>query len=274
MNDTLVYEITIVLYALSVIFYSIDFLQHNQKANKIAFWLLSIIWALQTAFFISKVLYTGAFPLLTSLESIYFYVWLLTTLSLILNKLVSVDFILFFANVLAFIIFMLFVFSSNYYQSIELSEALVSELLFVHIILALLAYGMCSLSFVLSVMYIIQYRLLKKKKWNKHLRRLGELSKLERVTYYLNVIGVPMLLVSLIIGTVWATIKLESFHWYDPKIIGSMIVVISYLVLLYMKKSNRLNGRIFCQWNVTCYLVLLLNFFVSGSMSSFHFWYA
>lgn len=47
-------ELMIVLYALSVFLYFIDFLHHNRKANKIAFWLLSIVWVLQSFFYFRK----------------------------------------------------------------------------------------------------------------------------------------------------------------------------------------------------------------------------
>ncbi len=54
---------------------------------------------------------------------------------------------------------------------------------------------------------------------------IEDLAKLEKMSYVLNVIGVPMLLLSLILGLQWAFIKLSNFQWYDPKIIGSLIIL-------------------------------------------------
>lgn len=50
MELTRIYELIVILYAVSVLLYFIDFVQNNRKANSIAFWLLSIVWVLQTAF--------------------------------------------------------------------------------------------------------------------------------------------------------------------------------------------------------------------------------
>lgn len=50
MTMTRLYELSILLYVLSILLYFIDFLQRNRKANQVAFWLLSIVWMLQTFF--------------------------------------------------------------------------------------------------------------------------------------------------------------------------------------------------------------------------------
>ncbi|MCY9448570.1 cytochrome C assembly protein, partial [Bacillus haynesii] len=90
MTDTLLArlnEVTIVLYALTVLFYFIDFLQHNRKAGKAAFWLLSIVWILQTVYLFYFMQYTDQFPVLNNAQGLYFYAWVLVTLSLVLTKL-------------------------------------------------------------------------------------------------------------------------------------------------------------------------------------------
>ncbi len=59
MELTRIYELIVILYAVSVLLYFIDFVQNNRKANSIAFWLLSIVWVLQTAFLILRMFETG-----------------------------------------------------------------------------------------------------------------------------------------------------------------------------------------------------------------------
>jgi HemX protein len=269
-----VYDLTIVIYALSVLLYFIDFLNNNRKANQLAFWLLSIVWVLQSIFFIQRILDTGRIPLLTIFEGLYFYAWVLITLSLIINRLVRVDFIVFFTNVLGFFIMSLHTFAPAQHESTLLAEQLVSELLFIHIAMAILSYGAFSISFVFSILYLLQYNLLKKKKWGKRLIRLGDLSKLDHMTNVLNMIGVPMLLLSLILGVLWAYIKLEHFQWYDLKVIGSFIVLMTYSYNLYLRVGRGLEGKTMATWNIAAFLVLLINFFLFGSLSRFHIWYS
>lgn len=148
MYMTRLHELTVVLYALCVLLYFIDFLHHNRKANRIAFWLLAFVWVLQTVFLILYMINTGRFPVLTIFEGLYFYAWVLITLSLGINRLLRVDFIVFFTNVLGFIIMAIHTFAPVQIDSAVKAQQLISELLLIHITVAILSYGAFSLSFV------------------------------------------------------------------------------------------------------------------------------
>ncbi|MEH7122308.1 cytochrome c biogenesis protein [Bacillus sp. JJ1532] len=271
---TRLHEATVVLYALSVLLYFIDFLHHNRKANRIAFWLLAFVWLLQTVFLFLYMMKTGRFPVLTIFEGLYFYAWVLITLSLALNRFLRVDFIVFFTNVIGFIIMAIHTFAPIQYESNVMAQKLISELLFIHITVAILSYGAFSLSFVFSVLYLIQYDLLKRKKWGPRLLRVADLSKLDKTSYVLNVIGVPMLMISLILGIQWAYIKVPDMIWYDSKVVGSFVVIAAYSIYLYLKVGKGLAGKQLALWNIASFLIVLINFFLFGSLSSFHFWYS
>jgi len=272
MSLTRINEVTIILYALCVLLYFIDFLNHNRKAKNIAFWLLSIVWLLQTIFLFAHMYETGRFPVLNVFEGLYFYTWVLVTLSVVLNKILKAEFIIFFTNVIGFIMMALHTFAPSQYVSAAVSSQLVSELLLIHITMAILSYGAFSLSFVFSILYLIQYNLLKQKKWGKRLLRIEDLAKLDHMSYVLNVIGVPMLLLSLILGSIWAYIKLEQFFWADAKVLGSFLVMATYGFYLYMRIVKDLQGKSVALMNTAAFLVLLINFFLFGSLSRFHFW--
>jgi HemX protein len=265
-------ELTIILYAICVLLYFIDFLNNNRKANRAAFWLLSIVWLLQTIFLFVRMFETGRFPVLNVFEGLYFYTWVLVTLSVVLNRFLKAEFIIFFTNVIGFIMMAIHTFAPAQYESAAVSSQLVSELLLIHITMAILSYGAFSLSFVFSILYTIQYNLLKKKKWGKRLLRLEDLSKLDHMSYVLNVIGVPMLLLSLILGVIWAYIKVAHFQWYDAKVLGSFMVLITYGIYLYIRIVKELQGKSVALLNIASFLVLLINFFLFGSLSRFHFW--
>lgn len=268
------HELMVVLYAISILFYFIDFIDTNRKANRFAFWLLAMVWLLQTVFLFLYMMRTGRFPVLTIFEGLYFYAWVLVTLSLVLNRFLKMDFIIFFTNILGFAIMAIHTFAPIQVESEIIANRLVSELLFTHITMAILSYGAFSISFVFSVVYLIQYDLLKRKKWGKRLRRLSDLSKLESMSYVLNVIGVPMLGLSLILGVQWAFIRLPDMIWLDPKVIGSFVVLIVYSFFLYMRVRRQKTGKSLALWNIASFLIVLINFFLFGSLSSFHFWNA
>lgn len=270
---TRLHEGTIVIYAISVLLYFIDFLNRNRMANKIAFWLLAFVWGSQTVFLIYYLFDTGRFPVLTLFEGLYFYAWVLVTLSLAINKLLKVDFIVFFTNILGFMIMAIHTFAPVQYDSNVMSEQLVSELLLIHITMAILSYGAFSISFVFSLLYLIQYDLLKRKKWGNLLWRISDLSRLDYWSYILNVVGVPMLILSLILGLQWAWIKVPDLAWYDAKLLGSFIVLAIYSIYLYLKAGKGMHGKSLSLLNIASFLIVLINFFLSGKLSSFHFWY-
>lgn len=268
---TRLHELTIILYALSVLLYFFDFMHNNQKANRAAFWLLLFVWVLQTSFLSIYMMDTGRFPVLTIMEGLYFYSWVLVTFSLAINRLLKVDFIVFFTNVLGFIIMAIHTFAPVREKSAVLAQQVISELLLIHITAAFLAYGAFSLSFIFSVLYCIQYDLLKKKIWGKRLQRIPDLPRLEYIAYMFNVFSVPLYLIALILGVQWASIQKPNLFWYDPKIIGSFFVLIIYSIYLYLRVTNKLKGKNIAWFNIACFLIVLINFFLIGNFSSFHF---
>ncbi|MGG0716293.1 cytochrome c biogenesis protein [Robertmurraya massiliosenegalensis] len=272
-NMTRLHEFTIILYALSILLYFIDFLYSSRKANQVAFWLLAFVWILQTTFLCIYMVNTGRFPVLTIFEGLYFYVWVLITLSLGINRLMKVDFIVFFTNVIGFVMMVIHTFAPIQYESEIMVNQLSSELLFIHITMAILSYGAFSISAVFSLLYLLQYNLLKRKKWGARLIRIADLTKLEHMSHVLNVIGVPMLLLSLILGLQWAYIKLPEMIWYDAKVIGSFIVLVVYGVYLYLRVGKGFQGKSLALWNLASFLIILINFFLFGQLSSFHLWY-
>lgn len=269
---TRIYEIIIIIYALSVLLYFIDFLHHNRRANRFAFWLLAFVWFLQTIFLFLRMMETGRFPILTIFEGLYFYTWVLITLSLVLNRLLRVDFIVFFTNILGFIMMALHTFAPMQQHLGVVNERLVSELLMIHITMAILSYGAFSISFSFTILYLMQHHLLKQKKWGKRLLRIEDLSRLDFLSYLLNLIGVPILLLGLILGVMWAYIKIPNFHWYDIKVLGSFSVLAIYSIYLYRRVALKMQGKAIAFWNIASFLVLLINFFLFGSLSQFHFW--
>jgi len=269
---TRLHEVTVIIYAICVLLYFIDFLHTNQKVNKFAFWLLLVVWVLQTIFLCLYMMETGRFPVLTLFEGLYFYVWLIIGFAVFINKFFKMDFILFFTNVLGFILMVVHTFAPSQINSQVMAQQLVSELLFIHITMAIFAYAAFTLSFIFSILYLIQYDLLKKKKWGKKLLRLGDLSKLEKLSYILNVIGIPVLFISLVLGVRWALIKLPDINWIDTKIVGSFFIIIVYSFYIYCKQGKQLFGKKLAIINIAAFLLVLLNFFLFSSLSGFHYW--
>lgn len=261
----------VLLYAFSLIFFYMDFLLNNRKAKKAAFWLLYVIWLVQTILVVDFYIRTARLPLLSLEQGLYFYSWLLITFSILINRYWKVEFIAFFSNLLGFIIVVIYTFAPFQWEESAVSARLISELLIIHIVITIFAYVIFSLSCIFSLLYLLQYQLLKKKRWGKRLIRINDLSKLEQYAYLLNSIGLPTFSVGIILGLQWAFIKIPTLHIFDAKIIGSFFIVFIYSMLVYFRLRKNMAGKRLAFYNISAFLVVLINFFLSGNFSTFHF---
>ncbi|ATP41292.1 cytochrome C assembly protein [Solibacillus sp. R5-41] len=268
---TRLYELMIILYALSIVLYFIDYLYKNLKARRVAFWFVSIVWIMQIVFIVLFIVETKRFPVLSLYEGVFFYAWLLTTLSIILHCIARVDLPVFFINVLSFIFVTIHMFAPNTTTQI-VGESLVSEMLFIHISFAIVSYAAFSLSFVFSILYLILYRILKQKKLNNLWSRLPSLQQMSKWISYSNIVGVPLLLISLILGLEWAYMTLEGLSVFDVKIISSFIVSVVYLLILLLHRQGKLVGVTFAWVQVYLFLLVVINFFLGSKLSNFHLW--
>src|SRR5699024_5082208 len=135
----------------------------------------------------------------------------------------------------------------------------------------IVAYGSLTLSVLLAIMYLVQYRLLKKKKGFHWLWRLSHLSELVTYSFDFIKLRVTVLFLGLILGVVWGHFSDGSFYWFDMKTIGSISVLLVYLVYLVLRWTRGYRGRSLSILNSATFLILLVNFFLFNTLSNFHF---
>lgn len=266
------HEWMVILYAVSLVFYFIDYLNKDRAAHRSAFWLLVLVFSLQTFSLIYFIVETKRFPILSLFEGIYFYAWLLIMMSLILHVFTKLGYAVFFLNIIGFIFISIHTFAPMQIKQSTIGEALISELLFIHITFAILSYVAFAMSFVCAVLYLILYRNLKRKKWTKQFGRLPSLQETLMGMKTGIIIGIPFLFVSLILGVQWAYIALSEWSILDVKIIGSFLLLIIYGVVLFGIQTGRLRGNNHVWANIFAFLFVIINFFLGSTLSQFHLW--
>jgi len=239
------HEVIVVLYAVSLVFYFIDYLNKDTIAHRSAFWLLAVVYVMQSGFLLAHIVETKRFPVLSLFEGIFFFSWLLITLSIILHIVYKVGFAVFFLNVIGFIFMTIHTFAPFQLEQSPVGESLISELLFIHISFAILSYAAFAMSFVFAILYLLVYKVLKKKKWTKQFARFPSLHQSTMGMKAAMYTGIPLLLISLILGTQWATVALEEWTIFDIKIIGSFFLIIVYSLVLFLQKSGKLTANDF-----------------------------
>ncbi|PWU68271.1 cytochrome C assembly family protein [Gracilibacillus dipsosauri] len=268
--ERFIQEGMLLAYGISVIFYFIDFLYHNQKANRIAFWFLAMVWVIQTIFLLQEVIRTSSLPIGTFNDGLYTYVWIIVTFSLVVHRYFHLDLFMFFISVFGFLVMVIHTIRSLQIVDSSQIPSMLNELLYAHIVLALIAYGLFTVSFIIALLYFTQYRLLKWKKGYKWLKRLSDLEGLEKKSFQLIVLSEPLLLLSIILGVVWAYKTGTEFYWGDSKTIGSILVFLIYALYLYMRTKGNYRGKNILFVNIVSFLLLLVNFFLFTTLSNFH----
>lgn len=268
---TRLYELMIILYGLCIVLYFTDYLYKNIKFRRVAFWFVSIVWVLQTLFIVLFIIETKRFPILSLYEGVFFYAWILTSLSIVLHCIVRVDLPVFFINVLSFVFMTIHLFAPETNNQV-VSDLLVSEMLLIHISFAIVSYAAFSVAFVFSLLYLILYRILKQKKLTNLWSRLPSLQQMVKWINLSTIIGIPLLLISLILGLEWAFLTLENVSIFDVKILGSFIVSIVYLIIFLLHQRGKLIGMVYAKVHVYLFLLVVINFFLGSKLSNFHLW--
>ena len=268
------YELTVIVYAVAIVLYFIDYIYKNVKARRVAFWLVCIVWLIQTVFFILFMIDVQRFPVLSLFEGVYFYSWLLISMSIGLHCIARVDMPVVFINGLAFVFMTIHLFApEDKVGELLLGTTLVSEMLVIHIAIAMFSYVAFAVAFVFAVLHLILYNLLKRKKYSAMWSRLPSLSQTTKWISNSTLVGVPLLIISLILGLEWALLTLEGLKIIDFKIISSFIISCIYLTLLLLHRSGKLLGTTHAWCHVYTFLLVVLNFFLGNKLSDFHGWY-
>lgn len=265
-----IYELMLLIFIISIIGYFIDFIESNPKVNKVSFYLLSFVWGMQSSIFLSRLIREKTIPIHNIPDGLFFYAWLLVIISLIANYVLQVRFTVLFANVFSFFILLLSISLQASTSMYRQASDFIHEILMIHIILALISYVFFTLSFIFTIMYLVQYYMLKKKKGFRFIWRFNDLHKLDRYAFYSIGIGVPLLAIGLIFGLVWAYVADAPFYWFDMKTIGSIILLIIYIYILKLRLWRGYRGIPVSNVNVGAFLFMLINFFLLGSLSDFH----
>lgn len=266
------HEWMLVLYAISLVFYFIDYLNKDKIAHRSAFGVLFIVYMMQTVFLVMSIVENKRFPILSLFEGVYFYAWLLITMSILLHLFYKVGYAVFFLNVIGFIFMTIHTFASKQVKQSSIGEALISELLFIHISFAILSYVAFAMAFVFAILYLLLYKILKQKKWSKQSTRLPSLHQTAVGMKVGIITGIPFLLISLILGMQWAYIVFDEVPFFDMKIFGSFFLLILYSLVLFLLQKGRLRGNNLAWVNVFAFLFVLINFFLGSTLSGFHLW--
>lgn len=180
------------------------------------------------------------------------------------------DFLLFFTNVIGFTVLSVSLFVVGREFSEQMNAQIHSEWVIIHVSMAFFSYAAFTLSFILSALYLFQHSFLKRKKWGPRFRRWPNLMRLDVYAFRLNVIALPLLFLSLILGVIWAYYTLDTSILGDAKVLFSLLVILVYATYFYQRVVREWSGKKLAELNLICFAILVINYLFSVQLSEFH----
>ena len=129
-----------------------------------------------------------------------------------------------------------------------------------HVALSFLGDGMFALAFMAAIMYLIQERQIKKKRFGSLYTRLPSLETLDTINHYSLMYGFPFLTVGMVMGAIYAQNILGTYWRWDPKEVWSLITWLFYTALLHARVALGWRGRRAANLSIIAFLILIFTF--------------
>ncbi|MCX7797609.1 MAG: cytochrome c biogenesis protein [Melioribacter sp.] len=177
-----------------------------------------------------------------------------------------------------FIIFFSFLFqviSSIFIEyNYVVPEVLRNRMLGLHVISAILGYSGFTLSAVYGILFLLLYKNLRSSKFGLIFNRLPSLEVLEKLSYYSVVIGFVLLTIAIIIGAIWLPSAFPNFSYLDPKLVGTSLVWIAYLIGIGSKILSKWYGKKVIIFSLIGFAFTIISLIITSTFgNTFHSFY-
>jgi HemX protein len=140
-----------------------------------------------------------------------------------------------------------------------------------HVTLNTWAYAAFALSFVLSLIYLVQDRVLRSRRLATPFWRFPALDVLDRMARSSVYVGLVAMCLGALMGLIWRHRLTGGYSWGDPKVIVTLAILVLYATYLFLSRSARLRGAraaLLCALN---FLIVLFSYtLVNIYLTRFH----
>ncbi len=255
---TLLFNLTIIVYLGASVLYLVAMIGKRPMAARIGRWVLLGGALLHAASFGVRHATMGGTPVTSLHESLSFFAWCLVLLFLLLDLRFRLSVMGAFASPAAFILMLGSRLSPD--VAMPLNPLLNTWLFPVHITFAFLGNAALALAFGAGVMYLVQNRMLKSKRFTGFYQMMPSLDTLDKVNYTCLSIGFPLMTLGIISGAFWANLTWGTYWSWDPKETWALITWFVYAALLHGRMTVGWRGRKAAIFAIIGFLCLLFTF--------------
>ncbi|MEE4253535.1 MAG: c-type cytochrome biogenesis protein CcsB [Desulfuromusa sp.] len=257
-TTNLLFSVTTLIYLLASILYLVSMVGKRQQAGRIGRWVLLAGVIVHAACFGVRHSTVGGPPVTSLHESLAFFAWCLVLLFLLLDLRFHLSVMGAFAAPLALLLMVASALSPN--VVVQLNPVLQSWLFPVHIVFAFLGNAAFALSFGAGVMYLVQNRMLKSKRFTGIYQLLPSLDLLDKVNYTCLSVGFPLMTLGIVTGAFWANTAWGTYWSWDPKETWALITWFLYAALMHGRLTSGWRGRKAAIFSIIAFMFLLFTF--------------
>jgi ABC-type transport system involved in cytochrome c biogenesis permease subunit len=193
---------------------------------------------LMTAALVLRAFELGTVPLVTSLEALFFYAWLLLVVFLFLVRRAALGiFLLPLATLLAAVS------AAFMAPPSAVNELFKNRLFALHTVSLFLGYSALSVAFCAGVMYLLLFDEIAHKKVGRMFARLPSLDDLDRLGHRTVVLGFVLLTAGIAIGMLWARREWGVAWVWESKSVWTLLSWSVYLGYLVTRRAAGWQGQ-------------------------------
>ena len=236
--ENALFTAVMILYLISMALYFIFFAMKNEKAARIAGWVITLAFVLHTAALIVRGVGAGRLPLTNQYEFATSFAWGICLCFLVFVKKYHFQALGTFVTP---VIFLLIGYAAMQSREVrELMPALRSNWLGIHVSTAIISYGAFGVSFAVSLMFLLRQGRENHDFWKKN---IPDYDRLDIISYRAVSLGFLFLTFVIITGAIWAERAWGSYWSWDPKETWSLITWIIYALYLHLRLNKGWRGR-------------------------------
>lgn len=131
-----------------------------------------------------------------------------------------------------------------------------------HVMLAFIGYTGLAVAFASSLLYLMQFRELKHKRFGKMFRYFPSLEMLDKVAHRALLVGFATLTLALVLGWAWTVQFKHSFELSDPKILWALFTWVVFAVALAARTGGAGAERRAARMNVAAFAIIIIAYVV------------
>jgi cytochrome c-type biogenesis protein CcsB len=260
-------RITILLYALGLLHSILGFYSKRSVFVRVALGMVGCGFAGHSLFLVLRGVQGQHFPITNLPESLSFFAWCITLVFLIVHlrykEVVLGAFVLPLVSLLT--IFSQVVWEENH----SIPPLLKSRWLYLHSTVAFLAYAAFFLTFVSGILYLIQEKELKTKRFRFLYFRLPSLQVCDELLRRSLFVGFTSMSLTIVTGALWAQQAWGRYWSWDPKETATLITWCIYLLLINYRLSSAWRGRRAAYISIIGFASILATFGINWGLHTY-----